>query len=174
MTSSARSAQTVFRYFFLYIEPISALAGAYAAALRPQFYLEMTHAATAPKFGIPTSTSIVLTQLANLYLLFAVNEAVVLRCTDDVKVWSALLSGLLLADLGHLYSVNALGSRIYWNVAAWNAMDWGNVGIVYVGAAMRIAFLSIAWASRQSSRPQRHSERIRKTPTKLKARQPDL
>jgi hypothetical protein len=90
----------------------------------------------------PLSTKVVLSQLANLYLLFALNEALVLRSTSNLRVWKTLLFGLLLADFGHLYSVRALGPEIYWEAWNWNAMYWGNVGFVYAGASMRLAFLS--------------------------------
>jgi len=91
---------------------------------------------------ITLSSSIVLSQLANLYLLFAVNEALVLRSTSDLRVWKTVLFGLLLADFGHLYSIRALGPGIYWKAWKWNAMYLGNVGFVYAGASMRLAFLS--------------------------------
>ncbi|KAG7149470.1 hypothetical protein HYQ46_001610 [Verticillium longisporum] len=107
----------------------------------PEVYLELTHAATAPS-TLPLGTGIAMSQLANLYLFFALNEAIVLRATADLKVWSAVLFVLLVADLGHLYTVRALGPGIYYNVAGWNAIDWGNVPFVYFGAIMRIAFLS--------------------------------
>jgi hypothetical protein len=84
----------------------------------------------------------VLAQLANLYVLFALNEGLVLRCTDDLRVWKTLLFGLLVADVGHLCSVHELGLHKYWQVQHWNAMDAGNIGFVYLGAAMRISFLS--------------------------------
>lgn len=83
-----------------------------------------------------------MSQLANLYLLFALNEALVLRCTGDMTVWRTVLFVLLVADFGHLYSVSGHGSWIYWDFARWNAIDWGNVAFVYLGASMRIAFLS--------------------------------
>ena len=156
----------IFRLFFLYIEPIFALVGAYYSAIEPQVYLELTHAPTAPKYGIPTSTSIILTQLSNLYLLFAINEALVLRTTEDIKVWCTVLFCLLVADFGHLYSVSALGLQVYWDVASWNAIDWGNIGFVYVGAVMRISFLYLAWSRAEPGvRPQRRSTRA-KTPKK--------
>lgn len=130
----------IYRVFFLIIEPISALIGAFYANFRQEAYLRMTtHAATA---AIPLGTSIVLSQLANLYLLFALNEALVLRCTGDITVWKTVLFVLLLADFGHLYSVSAHGSWIYWDFMRWNAIDWGNVAFVYLGLSMRIAFLS--------------------------------
>lgn len=130
-----------YRYIFLYVEPASAVVGAYYSYAQPQIYLDLTHAASAPRSGIPLATRIVLTQLSNLYFLFALNEALVLRATTDLRVWQTVLFCLLVADLGHLFSVSALGPQIYWNIAHWNAIDWGNVGFVYLGAAMRISFL---------------------------------
>ncbi|POS71187.1 hypothetical protein DHEL01_v210417 [Diaporthe helianthi] len=135
-----------YRLFFLYIEPISALVGAFYAHFRQDEYLLLTHAASAPSPGtaIPTGTSIVLSQLANLYLLFTLNEALVLRSTSDLRVWKTVLFGLLVADLGHLWTVRQLGLGIYlpWNFARWNAIDWGNIPFVYLGACMRAAFIS--------------------------------
>lgn len=85
-----------------------------------------------------------MSQLANLYLLFALNEALVLRSTSDLRVWKTVLFGLLLADLGHLWTVRQLGLDVYlpWNFARWNAIDWGNIPFVYLGASMRAAFIS--------------------------------
>lgn len=135
----------VYRVFFLLIEPISALVGAYYAHFGQQRYLELTDAASSPTTDggdIPRGTTIVLSQLANLYLLFALNEALVLRSTADLRVWRAVLAVLLLADLGHLWTVRPLGWAVYWRADRWNAIDWGNVPFVYLGASMRLAFLS--------------------------------
>lgn len=131
----------VYRYFFLYVEPFSALIGAYYSCFQQILYLELTHKPTAPNITIPLSTEIVLTQLANLYLLFALNEAVVLRATRELMVWRALLCCLLIADFGHLYSVHRLGLHIYWRFWHWNAIDWGNIAFVYAGATIRLCFL---------------------------------
>ncbi|KAM7188597.1 NADP-dependent alcohol dehydrogenase 6 [Rhypophila sp. PSN 637] len=130
----------LYRMFFLLLEPISALAGAYLAHLRKSDYLRLTHAASSPDV-IPLGTDVVLSQLANLYLFFAMNEALILRATNDLRVWKRLIFCMLVADFGHLYSIRDLGPQVYWNVASWNAMDWGNVFIVYLGALMRLAFL---------------------------------
>ena len=130
-----------YRLFFLLIEPISALVGAYYAHCQQYDYLRMTDVMTMPR-SIPTGTSIVMSQLANLYLLFALNEALVLRSTSDIRVWKTILFVLLVADFGHLYSLKPLGSWVYWDARSWNAIDWGNVPFVYLGASMRIAFLA--------------------------------
>ncbi|KAK0747345.1 hypothetical protein B0T21DRAFT_279326 [Apiosordaria backusii] len=131
----------LYRFFFLLVEPISALVGAYFALFDQETYLRLTHAASAAS-SIPTSTSIVLSQLGNLYFFFAINEALVLRSTSDIVVWRTVLFCLLIGDLGHLYTVKQLGVQIYWDVFNWNAIDIGNIPFVYFGAAMRIAFLA--------------------------------
>ncbi|KAH9903616.1 hypothetical protein F4778DRAFT_91697 [Xylariomycetidae sp. FL2044] len=134
----------VYRLFFLIVEPLSALVGAFYAHFRQAEYLGLTTHAAAPALTVvPPGTSTVLSQLANLYLLFALNEALVLRATGDLRVWKTVLFGLLIADLGHLYAVGAQGgSWVYWDAARWNAIDWGNVPFVYLGACMRLAFLA--------------------------------
>ena len=128
--------------FFLWIEPVATLVGAFYAWLTPQTYLELTHAASAPGLlGLPVATNVVLRQLGNLYVAFAINEAWVLRATSDLKVWRALLLGLLIADLGHLYSCFPLGLKSYYDVMNWNSMAYGNYLFVYCGASMRTCFL---------------------------------
>lgn len=146
-----------YRLFFLYLEPLSTLVGAYYAWFQPHTYLSLTHAASAPSptvnpsvFSFFTSTSsalvpigthVVLRQLANLYFAFTLNEALVLRATDDLRVWRTLLFGLLVADFGHLYSCALLGWDYFYDVANWNSIAWGNIGFVYAGATLRTCFL---------------------------------
>lgn len=117
----------VYRLFFLWTEPISTVLGAIYAHFLPQVYLELTHAASAPSAvsGVPVGTKVALTQLGNLYLAFAIVEALVLRSTNDLGVWRVLLLGLLIGDFGHLYSVWELGSEGYWKFWAWNSINWG-------------------------------------------------
>ncbi|CAO2653320.1 Nn.00g027310.m01.CDS01 [Neocucurbitaria sp. VM-36] len=142
MASAASACVPAFyRLVFLWLEPISILTGAIYAHCFPSIYLDLTHAASAPGTTIPVSTSIIMTQLANLYLGLAILEATVLRSTSDTKVWSTFIIGLLIADLGHLYSVRAVGGDIYWSWWRWNAIDWGNVPFVYFLAVTRICML---------------------------------
>ncbi|KAE9409152.1 hypothetical protein BT96DRAFT_582599 [Gymnopus androsaceus JB14] len=131
--------------FFLYIEPISALAGFYYAAFKPYDYLnDLSLSGTIVKPTTPlvtTQTNMALLQLANLYLLFALNEHLVLSSTTSIKTWRRLLFCLLVADFGHLATMAPLGTDVFWKVWEWNAMVWGSVGFVYIGASMRISFL---------------------------------
>ncbi|PVH96751.1 hypothetical protein DM02DRAFT_616966 [Periconia macrospinosa] len=143
----------LYRLLFLYIEPVSTLVGAIAAHFFQQNYLILTHAASANPHQVPLGTSIVLTQLANLYLLLCLNEALVLRATHDVKVWKTFLFGLLVADLGHLYSVRLVGNWVYWKFWLWNAIDIGNIPFVIFLAISRTMFLlNVGFASRAGSR----------------------
>ncbi|TDL30144.1 hypothetical protein BD410DRAFT_780682 [Rickenella mellea] len=133
-----------YRVFFLYIEPVSALVGAYYAAFRPAEYLQLLTMKPLSPVGIeqlsmPVSMS--LFQLANLYLLFALNERLVLSSTDSIKTWKRVLFCLFIADLGHLLTMAPLGGEVFWRFWEWNAMIWGSVGFVYAGATMRLCFL---------------------------------
>ncbi|KAJ9629952.1 hypothetical protein H2203_002337 [Taxawa tesnikishii (nom. ined.)] len=132
-----------YRLFFLYIEPVATAVGAYYAHLLQDEYLQLTYTSAEALMGGPSvRESIVLSQLANMYLVFALNEAFVLRATSDLNVWRIFLFGLLVADFGHIYSVKSVGSDIYWQFWDWNAIYWGNLGFVYVGATLRMAFLA--------------------------------
>ena len=132
-----------YQAFFLWIEPFFALIGAFYAFFLPKTYLDMTRATQfADVLGPSVATLVALRQLGNLYLAFAINEAVVLRATTDRRVWQALLLGLLIADFGHLYSLYPLGPDIYYDVRKWGPMDWGNIAFVYCGATTRICFLT--------------------------------
>ncbi|CCT66356.1 uncharacterized protein FFB20_14033 [Fusarium fujikuroi] len=130
----------VYRIFFLILEPISALTGAFYTHFRQGTYLSLLHASSAPA-ETPKATSVAMSQLANMFFFFALNEALVLRSTADLRVWRTVLLVLLIADLGHLFSMSELGPSIYWDVMAWNASDWGNVPFVYLGMTMRVSFL---------------------------------
>ncbi|PCH40691.1 hypothetical protein WOLCODRAFT_131471 [Wolfiporia cocos MD-104 SS10] len=141
----------LYRLFFLYIEPISAVVGAYYAAARQSDYL--AYLSSAPSGAapgpspLPTPTRTALFQLANLYLLFALNEHLVLASTPAHRTWARLLLGLLVADLGHLATMLPLAAEkgyaeVFLRFWRWDAMEWGSVGFVYAGASMRVAFLT--------------------------------
>jgi hypothetical protein len=100
-----------YQIFFLWVEPIATLVGAFYAGVRPLEYLYRTHAVSNPErlLGLPIATQVVLQQLGNMYLAFALNEALVLRATTDLQ--------------------------------SWNAIHYGNYLFVYVGATFRTCFL---------------------------------
>ncbi|KAH8099846.1 hypothetical protein BXZ70DRAFT_222151 [Cristinia sonorae] len=156
----------IYRLFFLYIEPVSALVGSYYAAALPWTYLALlsprSNGNTPPQTA-DASVLVSLYQLSNLYLLFALNEHLVLSSTSSLTTWRRLLFCLLVADFGHLATMFPLAAertssgdllegimRVYARFWEWNAMDWGSVGFVYCGALMRISFL-LGWGLRHSN-----------------------
>ncbi len=50
---------------------------------------------------------------------------------------------MLVADVGHVAScyLSMPGVAGFWQFWDWNALDWGNLGFVYVAALLRICFL---------------------------------
>jgi hypothetical protein len=132
-----------YQIFFLYIEPIATLVGAYYAFFQPETYLQLIQSSRiAGILAMPTATLVALRGLGNMYLAFALSEALVLRVSYDMNVWRMFLLVLLIADFGHLYSCLPLGLELYYDVMKWNAIDWGNIGFVYAGATIRTLFLA--------------------------------
>ena len=140
----------LFRVFFTTLEPITALVGWYFAHFQQRHYLSLaTHTPYNIQEEPDPGCAVALRQLANMYLLFAINEALVLRATNDRRVWAALLFGLLVADVGHLWSLRVLDlDHLYYTVTEWNPMDVGSIGIVYVGMAFRLSFFASLAAGR--------------------------
>ena len=86
MTDSFPALPGFYRAFFLYIEPISAIVGAFYAGIRPREYLTYLASSSALEKlaqSPTTPTLISLYQLSNLYLLFALNEHLVLSSTTS-------------------------------------------------------------------------------------------
>ena len=155
--SSHMQIPILYRLFFLYVEPVSALVGSYYAAAFPWTYLALLFPGGITSYtrqSPDTPTLISLYQLSNLYLLFALNEHLVLSSAQSLKTWRRLLFCLLVTDFGHLATMFPLALehagegrlvdgllRVYVHFWEWNAMEWGSVGFVYCGALMRISFL---------------------------------
>jgi hypothetical protein len=159
-----------YRPFFLYIEPISALAGMYYAAIHPSDYLLDLVSPIQSGFSraaLDTPTRMTLFQLSNLYLLFALNEHLVLSSTSSLKTWRRLLFSLLVADFGHLATMIPAGTEIFWNVSKWNAMAWGSVGFVYLGASLRLCFLAGVGLGHDERRAMKHSLNSNKEASKV-------
>lgn len=131
-----------YRLLFLYAEPVGALYRALLAARAPLKYLYLVSPA-APAHYHP-SMQIVLDQLAAAYFLFAFNQTVVLRIVgnDNVRVWTAMICGMLLFDLLH---INAAGNSLGWGLlldpAGWRFEEWFKMIPTCGFAAARVALL---------------------------------
>jgi hypothetical protein len=158
---ATRSIPLVYRFIFLYFEPFAAFMGAILLAVQPATFLNtMSPAAT-----ISASSKVIYDQLAATYTLFAWNEAVVLRLAGTtqapltLRVWKAMLLGILVCDALHLYgSWDALGADVFWSPAAWRWEDWVNLGSLWGQGAFRVAFLLNVGLQNQGQVAQRKSK----------------
>ncbi|KKY37030.1 hypothetical protein UCDDA912_g02980 [Diaporthe ampelina] len=144
------------RILFLYAEPFAALYGALLVARAPLKYLYLVHPA-APAHYHP-SLQVVLDQLAATYFLFAFNQAVVLRVAGDgpggLRVWTAMICGMLLCDLLHINAAgNALGWGFLLHPAGWRFEEWMVMVPTYGFAAARVAFLLGFGVATEEARP---------------------
>lgn len=141
--STAAHIAGIYRLFLLYIEPTLALQGAIMCARSPLWYLSVMspHANRSHYHPI---LQVVFDQLAATYFLFAFNQAVVLRVADNnLRVWRAMVFGMLVCDLLHMYATKeALGWDLQLDPTAWRFYDWFNLAVLYGAAALRIAFLA--------------------------------
>ena len=141
-----------FRIVFLYLEPLLAVNGGILALLYPTSLLS----GILPPNTFMSLTPIhnfLLIHLGSLWLFLGIIEAVVLRLTSDLNVWSAVLGAMLVSDIGLLYAPQTIspGWDIYWRADLWTKEDWMNIGLSNVLLAMRIAFLMWAWVWRNES-----------------------
>ncbi|MCJ1290689.1 hypothetical protein MMC34_002231 [Xylographa carneopallida] len=129
-----------YRILLLYLEPVAAFNGAILSHFFPAYYLAgMSPSATTTTYSSPSQ--VIFDQLAACYFLFAFNEAVVLRSTSDLRVWKAIVLGILICDLFHLYGTwEALGAA-FWDPRLWRVEDWVNLAMLYGPGGMRLAFL---------------------------------
>lgn len=127
-----------YRVLLLWFEPLAAFNGALLAHFTPTRYLNTMSAVA--KYD--PSNQVIYDQLAATYFLFAFNEAIVLRLSSDLRVWKAMVLGILLCDIIHLYgSWSALGTEVFVSPWLWRPEDAVNLSMLYVPGAMRIAFL---------------------------------
>lgn len=87
-------------------------------------------------------SKIIYDQLAACYMLFAFNQAVILRVVHDVYVWKVLLFGMALSDVAYMYSILAeMGRSGFLSPENWRLEDWFTVGSTAGPLFLRIAFI---------------------------------
>ncbi|KAH6985531.1 hypothetical protein EDB80DRAFT_822395 [Ilyonectria destructans] len=117
-----------YRALFLYFEPVGAFVGALLLHFRPASFLN----AMAPAAKYAPDNQIIYDQLAATYILFAFNEAIILRTTNDLRVWRGILIGILVCDAIHLFG----------NPRTWRPEDWVNLVSLWGQAAVRLTFVA--------------------------------
>jgi hypothetical protein len=135
---SASQIPRIYRLWHLWLEPWTALGGVYHLHWTPeQYFAFMPHTAR-----YASESQIVYDQLAASYLFFAAVEILVLRSTDDVKVWRAVVFALLLCDAGHMYaSWMEMGARAFLLPWLWGESDAVTMVLTCVPFVLRVAFM---------------------------------
>lgn len=130
----------LYRFLFLYLEPIGAFFGTLVNIFDPLRYLQsLSPTATASTYSPLTQP--IYDQLAAHLLFFSWSQAVVLRSTDDVKMWKAMLFGMFLCDILHLFaSYRILGPEVFFSPSLWRWEEWVNFIMLYGPGGLRLAF----------------------------------
>ncbi|KAF3929432.1 hypothetical protein AA313_de0202929 [Arthrobotrys entomopaga] len=130
----------IYRLLFFYLEPISALGGAYLTHFHPQKYYTIVLPDFHPPLTITTELQLALTNLASSYVYFTIMEAVLLRVTNDRRVWRVAIVGMLVNDFIHLWGLYvARGGGLGWELGRYG--DWETWVPTYFPIAVRMAFL---------------------------------
>ena len=135
----------IYKIYFLYLEALMAFAGALMVLINPEHFLQSTLPAgylTIHPLTITPVLKMLLTNIAFLYGLISVLEGVVLRFSRERIVWVGVLAGLLVSDVGHLWSVFAVDRKRFWSVTEWNGDEWISYGTLLLGAGLRTLFLA--------------------------------
>lgn len=87
------------------------------------------------------ASQVIFDQVAACYFLFGWIEAVVLRSTNDLKVWKAVLLGILICDVLRLYGAWLAMGSLFWDLGAYRGEDWITIGSLIGLVVARTAFL---------------------------------
>lgn len=90
----------LYRLILLYVEPLMAFNGAILCLFAPALFLNTF----SPYLRYRSDAQIIYNQLGATYILFAFNQAVVLRVAKDLRVWKAIVLGILICDCVHLWA----------------------------------------------------------------------
>ncbi|TIC96115.1 hypothetical protein CH35J_008595 [Colletotrichum higginsianum] len=134
------------RLVFTVFEPISLVGGFLGAVINPAWFISEqivgSASSTVPPLPVSDNDRLVALQLGNIYLLMAMVGLAVLNFTSEIKVVRGYLVALWIADIGHIYvCYNVLGLGRFLDVAHWNALTWGNVGVTAFLCLTRTAYL---------------------------------
>lgn len=127
----------LYRFVFLWFEPLAAFGGSLILWFAPALFLNTM----SPTSRYAPDSKVMYDQVAATYTLFAYNEAVLLRSTNDLRVWRTVVIGILICDVLHMYASWAALGSVFWTPGVWRWEDWVNLGSLWGQAAVRVAFL---------------------------------
>lgn len=140
MASAAQPIPTIYRVFFIYIDPLIAGSGVFLDFFDPE---------TVIRAGVPPSISqfnpfqhFLTHQLGGALSMCIILDLFLLRRTNEVWIWKVQQAGQLVWDLVMLWSTwYALRQQERLDLQKLRGEDWGNIVIVAVCTLMRTAFL---------------------------------
>ncbi|KAH8757567.1 hypothetical protein F5883DRAFT_567471 [Diaporthe sp. PMI_573] len=128
------------RFIFTIFEPLSLIAGWTGATVDPSWFVK--EQTSTPSLTVDDNSRLVALQLGNCYGLLFLAAVAVLYTTTELKVVRNYLIALLVADVGHIaVCYVGLGFERFVDVASWNSMTWGNVGVTAFLCLTRTAYL---------------------------------
>ncbi|KAF2630899.1 hypothetical protein BU25DRAFT_334805 [Macroventuria anomochaeta] len=137
--SASRTIPSFYRIFFTIIDPIICLWGAYMDFFDPRMVLSSHILADTPDTG----HIMILKQRGGGMLNFGFMSAILLRYTQDIKIWHIVEIGLLMTDLAYFPAVyGALKSQGRVLPETWRAEDWGSLVVTGTVTLVRLAFLA--------------------------------
>ncbi len=137
--SSTPAIPAFYRIFFTYIDPLVASWGAYMDFFTPDTVLN----SFVPNSARNPAHDMLFQQLGGGLLNIAFLSAVLLRYTNDVKIWKIVQLGILIVDVVGLYSLwDGLGRQGRLDPRGWRGEDWGCVGITGFVTVLRMMFMA--------------------------------
>lgn len=90
-------------------------------------------------------------QLANIYGLVGMLALGIIYGTSEIHVLRNAVVAMTIADLGHLYATYVpMGPDLFFDVASWSLVSWGNIGFTAFLFVNRIAYLLGFFGSKTS------------------------
>ncbi|KAF3397164.1 hypothetical protein DPV78_008037 [Talaromyces pinophilus] len=134
------------------VEPLSMVAGTLAPIIdTDNFIAGQTSLAHPPTLPHHPSVLALNYQLANIYGLVGMLAFGVIYGTSEIHVLRNAVVALAIADLGHLYATYvAMGPDLYFDVASWSPVSWGNIGFTAFLFVNRVAYLLGLFGSKTS------------------------
>ena len=132
------------RFVFTIFEPLSLVAGVFAAVLDTENFVKgQLPSASATPVWPAASTQVLALQLGNLYGLLGMVGIGVLYFTSEARVVRNYLLACAIADVGHVWATYAvMGQKDFLDVTNWNAMAWGNIGVTVGLLITRVLYLT--------------------------------
>lgn len=140
MANTDQPIPTIYRAFFLYIDPLIAGSGVFMDFFDPEALIRSTVPPSISQFN--PLQHFLLHQMGGALTMCIILDIFLLRRTNEIWIWKVQQAGQLVWDLVMLWSTwYALGQQNRLELQKLRAEDWGNIVIVGICTIMRSAFL---------------------------------